>query len=59
MDFFFNYHKKAWSSYFGAYIRCVKYISDTDWYFVINEDIDNRYVRKAGSKYSDFNWVRL
>lgn len=51
-----NYNKIAWSEYFNGYIRCVKYYSDTCWYFVIKEDLGCR-VRKASTKYSYFNWL--
>lgn len=52
-----DYNKIAWSNYFKEYIRCVRYYSDTDWYFVINEDFDNKHTRKAKSKYSYFEWI--
>lgn len=46
----------TWSNYFNAYIKCVKYISDTDWYFVIVGDTNSR-IHKAKSRYSTFNWI--
>ncbi len=49
-------NKIAWSDYFKDYIRCVRYISDDHWYFVFRDDVDNRNVMRAGSKYSYFSW---
>ena len=51
--------KKAWSNFFNSYIRCVKYISDKEWYFVLNDDVDNRNIRRAGTNYSFFNWFDI
>lgn len=50
-------NKKAWSNYFKSYIVCVKYISDTNWYFYL---LGNKgRVLKAQTAYSCFNWQDL
>lgn len=49
--------KKAWSHYFSEYVRCVKYVSDKEWYFVFDFDTKNRNVMKAVTPYSLFEWV--
>ena len=50
-------NKKAWSNYFKSYIVCVKYISDTNWYFYL---LGNKgRVLKAQTAYSYFDWQDL
>ena len=50
-------NKKAWSNYFKSYIVCVKYISDTNWYFYL---LGNKgRILKAQTAYSYFDWQDL
>lgn len=48
----------AWSDYFGRYIRCVKYISNTEWYFefIYDESENLKKPIKAKSPYDSFKW---
>lgn len=58
VDSMFKTHKRAYSVYFGAYIECVKYISENDWYFII-QGATSQQRMKATVPYSTFTWESL
>lgn len=50
--------KIARSNYFSCNIKCVKYVSDEEWYFVLIDeygDIRSK-IMKANSNYDMFKW---
>lgn len=50
--------KIAFSPFFNANIRCVKYVSDIEWYFVLLDNNRNPASRiyKAQTNYSHYKW---
>ena len=52
-------NKIAWSNFFKSNIICVKHISDDNWYFVLEGDVDHRNVMHAQTNYNFFSWCDL
>ena len=52
-------NKKAYSKFLKAWIRCVRYINDNEWYFCFLDDWDNRNVMRANSNYKLLDWYNI